>query len=403
VRPLRPCLALALAAALSSLACGKRGDPLPPLSHTPQPVRDMKMAQRGTNLEVTYTTPRATVGGRPLGLMEVELSRADGKSFSNPTRRRRKAAPGEVLTEVEPIPPPGTPVWYSIQVIGKGRSVRTGPQHLEAAVPPPVPSDLKAALVPGGVQLAWEGALPSPLPTPTPRPSPSPGASASPAPGTPGLAPAPAPSGALPPAGGRPAPSPRPSGAGGGRGRGGAPTPFGASPSPKASATPPPPLQPGFWVYRRAAPSGAYRNAFAMDPIQARTWDDKTAKPGESWCYVVRSVLADDPVIESASSNEACVSVADVAPPVPPRNLTVIPAPEAVDVSWSPGRETDLASYKIWRQAAGEEPVLAGTVAATQTSFRDPTPPALGTSYSVSAVDTAGNESARSSPAEVRP
>ena len=40
--------------ALTLVACGKRGDPLPPLPVTPQAVTNLKLAQRGDRLEIAY-------------------------------------------------------------------------------------------------------------------------------------------------------------------------------------------------------------------------------------------------------------------------------------------------------------------------------------------------------------
>ena len=96
--------ALALGA-LALAACGKRGDPLPPLPVTPQAVTSLKLAQRGDTLEITYTTPRATTGGARLGLLDIEILRADvnGDFLKTAKRSKRRAAPGESLAETSPL------------------------------------------------------------------------------------------------------------------------------------------------------------------------------------------------------------------------------------------------------------------------------------------------------------
>ena len=64
-RPAAP-RALALSA-LALAACGKRGDPLPPLPVRRRPSPSLKLAQRGDKLEIAYAAPRATTGGARLG------------------------------------------------------------------------------------------------------------------------------------------------------------------------------------------------------------------------------------------------------------------------------------------------------------------------------------------------
>src|SRR5262249_6555074 len=109
---------------LLSAACGKKGDPLPPLRKTPQPVGGLRLAQRGHNLEVTVSAPRATVDGVALPVLEVELLRTDVEGdFAKIAKRqpRIKAAPGETLVESFPLPAPGTMVRIAARAVSKGR------------------------------------------------------------------------------------------------------------------------------------------------------------------------------------------------------------------------------------------------------------------------------------------
>ena len=84
-----------LAAALA-LACGKRGDPLPPIRRTPQPIADLRIAQRGDHLEVSFTAPRNATDGSRLPVLEAEVLRLEGDGDFQKTARptRRKVAPG---------------------------------------------------------------------------------------------------------------------------------------------------------------------------------------------------------------------------------------------------------------------------------------------------------------------
>jgi len=79
---------------VAALGCGKRGDPLPPLGRTPQPVRDLTLAQRGADLEVRYTAPRTTTGGIRLDVHAVEIltARGDGDFAKTALVEVRKVA-----------------------------------------------------------------------------------------------------------------------------------------------------------------------------------------------------------------------------------------------------------------------------------------------------------------------
>ncbi len=149
-------------------------------------------------------------------------------------------------------------------------------------------------------------------------------------------------------------------------------------------------------MYRRADPGGSYGNPLGPEPLAAPAFEDKTVSLGQRWCYQVGTVVSTEPVIESARSNEACVSVQDIVPPAAPSGVAAVGAAEGVDVSWSPSTESDLASYRVYRTAEGKTERV-GEVAAPETSFRDTTA-AAGTryTYTVTAVDKAGNESAPS-------
>ncbi len=358
------CAALVCLATLP--ACGKRGDPLPPLRKTPLPVAGLRLAQRGDQLELSGVAPRASVDGVPLSTLQIEILRADreGDLEKVGARRLLEVAPGATLTELGPLPEPGTTVRVAARVLGKGAaSVRTPPVSLNVQPPPAAPMTLKATLGAQGVSLAWEGAWPKPVPTPTPSPSASPLVKASPSPAV---------SPALPP-----------------------------SPGPTA-APGPPPFPGGFWVYRRAA-GGSYGRPLSGRPTEARTFDDTTLAPGAEVCYVVRAVAATDPVVESASSNEACLTVRDVAPPATPTGLGVLARDGALEVSWSPSGDQDLSLYRLYRAPPGGGFERVAEVGPGETTYLDKdVEPGVDYRYRLTAVDRAGNESPPAAPAEGR-
>jgi hypothetical protein len=155
-------------------------------------------------------------------------------------------------------------------------------------------------------------------------------------------------------------------------------------------------------VYRKKS-GGAYDAPLEAKPSAGASYRDASVAPGESWCYVVRAVASTEPLVESLPSSEACVSVRDVFAPAAPTGVAALAAGGVVDVSWSPSTEADLAAYRVYRSEGGEPQKLAELPAA-ETRFRDDTAVVGPTySYTVTAVDKDGNESAPSAPAKARP
>ena len=361
--------ALVLAAAL---ACGKRGDPLPPLARTPQPVRDLAVAQRGPELEIRYTAPRTTTGGIRLDVHAVEIltARAEGDFAKTALIEVRKVAPGETVSATQPLPPPGTRLRVAARAVSRGdRSALTPVVTLLVQPPPAAPAELLAHLTPEAVVLTWTGTVPSPPPAPSPAPSPA--ASAAPVKEA--------------------APSASPT----------KPVMAAATSKPAASAPkPPPPPTPGFRVFRRD-PIASYEAPMNPVPITTNAFEDRTAGAGQRWCYAVRAAASVDPVVESAASDEVCVDIKDVAPPAAPAGVATVAGADAVEISWSPSAEPDLAGYRVYRAPEGGAPARLAELPAGQTTWRDPSPGRGGLHlYTVTAFDQSGNESAPSKPAE---
>jgi len=104
--------------------------------------------------------------------------------------------------------------------------------------------------------------------------------------------------------------------------------------------------------------------------------------------------------VESARSNEACVAVRDIVPPATPTGVAALGGPEGVEVSWSPSTDADLATYRVYRQAPGGPRERVGEILPPETSLRDRTAaPGVRYVYTLTTVDTAGNESPPSLPA----
>jgi fibronectin type 3 domain-containing protein len=156
-------------------------------------------------------------------------------------------------------------------------------------------------------------------------------------------------------------------------------------------------------VYRREQ-GAEYTSPLAMVAPTAG-YIDRTVTPGQNVCYVARTVVArePEPLVESAPSDEACISVRDISPPAAPTGIAVLARAEGVEVSWSPSPEADLDRYRIYRTVGDGARERLAELPATETSYLDRTLPAGATArYSVTAIDKADNESAASAAAEVR-
>ncbi len=129
---------------------------------------------------------------------------------------------------------------------------------------------------------------------------------------------------------------------------------------------------------------------------------DNSALFNQQYRYVLKRVvtlsLAGQSVeIQGPPSEAITVSTKDTFAPAIPRGLAAVAdtADGAIDLSWPPDQESDLAAYHIYRRDTQENlPPQRIASVGLETSFRD-----TGTqrghtyAYSVSAIDQGGNES----------
>jgi hypothetical protein len=107
----------------------------------------------------------------------------------------------------------------------------------------------------------------------------------------------------------------------------------------------------------------------------------------------------------SKPSETITINARDIFPPTAPRDLQAVADPEAraIDLSWAPNTEPDIAGYVVYRRdIASAAPVIRiSPPNEVAPSSRDPNPlPGHRYAYSVSAIDLDGNESPRSAEAE---
>ena len=135
---------------------------------------------------------------------------------------------------------------------------------------------------------------------------------------------------------------------------------------------------------------------------------DRSAVFGRQYQYWVERVLSvhiggHEVEIDSSPSNMVDIETKDVFPPKPPQQVVAVATEGAVDLSWAANTEPDLAGYIVYRSDAGAKPERISPSGAPliAPAFRDISAKAGHTyRYSVSAVDTSGNESSRSTDAE---
>lgn len=141
---------------------------------------------------------------------------------------------------------------------------------------------------------------------------------------------------------------------------------------------------------------------------------DRTVVGGQSYSYVaqrVQWITVGGQKLEARSAASAAVDVTmrDVFPPAVPHGLEAVVSSGAaskemgIDLSWEPVSDADLAGYVVYRQEVGGDGKAQGerirltSAPVQEPGYRDATAVAgQRYAYSVSAVDSAGNESGTS-------
>ncbi|HEY0796743.1 MAG TPA: fibronectin type III domain-containing protein [Acidisarcina sp.] len=135
---------------------------------------------------------------------------------------------------------------------------------------------------------------------------------------------------------------------------------------------------------------------------------DATAVSDREYMYSAERVFrvaVEGHFVEMAgpASQPVTVATRDVFPPAVPSGLVALTVPEehAIDLSWDPGSEADLAGYMVYRRETGGVAARISGEMLIAASYRD-TGAVAGRRYfySVSAIDLDGNESGRSAEVE---
>ena len=148
----------------------------------------------------------------------------------------------------------------------------------------------------------------------------------------------------------------------------------------------------GYAVYVSRSSTGPFvRRAWLL---ASSSYADSGTTDGASYYYAVAAINSWG--LESPKSDVLRVPSRDFIPPDPPSGLKVIAVDRSTgtaQLAWNLSASTDLSGYRVYRQDA-EGPRSPVTALLFSTRFEDRTLPAEGVfSYSVTAIDLAGNES----------
>ncbi len=362
--------------------CGNPGSPLPPSLMLPQPVGDLQTSRLGDTVSLRWTMPsRSTDRVRLRGDVATSVCRAEGAGACESVSGMFIEA-GKPAEFVDRLPPElcggrARLLRYEVRLRNR-RGLDGGPSNpawaLAGAAPPAVTS-ASAEATAGGIALRWMSATFA-------------GAGGSAAAGAPPSEP-------------RSAPRSTPGatllvrlqrdqvpGAG----------EAGQQPAKEDQAKGvPQPMQqvlearetrgPAGWTPDRTVDAGAVLNRSYRYTVQ----------------LVERAVLDGHAVeAEGLPAQTPVVDARDRFAPATPGDLAAVSNAEGgtIDLAWNAGTEGDLAGYFVYRRVAGsvQPPArVSGDQPVASASWTDPHP-AKGArySYSVSAVDRNGNESARS-------
>jgi hypothetical protein len=357
------------------VACGKRGDPHPPIPIIPQATTDLVVAQRGSKVLLSWGYPALTTAGKNLSnirrvvvyratepLPVVQPPEPDPTTTPQPVAAFVKVPPltpaqfVKLRTKVDSIEganlpaasqgarltfedtpqiatTDGRPVRLTYAVVTEGPNATGDLSNLAPIVPldvPVPPSALAATPKAAGVVVAW-------------------------------TAPA------------------------------------------KSITAKVKPVIVGYNVYRLGEGETATEQTKPVNtsPVAATTYTD--VPPYGKFTYVVTAVAG--PRIESDPSAPATATFKDLTPPPAPQNVSLLIETKAVRLVWDPVQVPDLAGYKVWRrEGVGHDeaikeimvdvPLMENLIA---TSYYVDSAAGIGLSYryAVTAVDKSGNESER--------
>jgi hypothetical protein len=387
-------LAAAVAALLiaCTAGCGSPGQPRPPSLNLPEVVKDLTAERVGDVVELRWTTPEKTTDRLDVkGPMTAEVCRiavASTASSGCTPVVRVPVQPGPTRAS-EGLPPtltadPPVLLAYRVQILNAhGRSAGPSSEAFAASgVAPPAVEQLRAMATAEGAMVEWQKKDTTAVVELDRLPA-----------GANGVAIEPAPAKRAAKASSRSLIKQQTAGKQTGQGKPGV-----SGSAPKVQ-NPPAPVEVKLRTPSELADAGGTI--------------DHTAQMGESYRYTaqrVRTVSLDGHRLEvrSFASGPVTLVVRNMFPPHAPAGLEAVPGgaglgERSIDLSWTPNTERDLAGYIVYRQEIDAKGVAAGTATRLNPTpvagpaYRDQTAEAgRRYAYFITAINTAGNESAPS-------
>lgn len=393
---------------VASVACGKKGPPLPPLVKVPAPPADLAAVRRGSDVNLQFTVPSAnTDGTRPANVERVDVYAFTGtanvpddqvvkaatKVATVPVKAPRDpdltVEPDESSDDMEPTEGDGLDQGATAHVAEPLTPASLTPIHLPSGnkKPPVADEDPRPLLGPPETPLVrnyiavavGKRGRKGPL---------------SKRAGVPLVAPPPPPSASkveydektititwTPPAT---------------VARVDPPTDAATLPSRPVGWSPP---EIGYNVYE-SAPAGETR--LTKSPVAESKFTDNRIAWGIERCYVVRTVETLGGLsVESDAPPPSCARLVDTFPPAAPKALHAVAGEGSINLIWEPNDEKDLAGYLVLRGVAPDgalQPVTPKPI--EDARFTDNVAPGVHYVYAVQAVDKAGNVSPASNRVE---
>ncbi len=346
--------------------CGNPGSPLPPSLMLPQPVSDLRAARTGDAVTLDWTMPRRTIDRIPLqGDQRAVICRSveGGPCEPHGVLLLEAGKPAQFQDFLPPELRSGSTrlLRYEVHLPNhRRRDAGVSNPAFEASGPAPPPiRSVSAEATPRGILVHWT----APLSTAAP---------------------------ALPPG-----------------------------------------TRLLVRIERNRVPQASERPTAARDreqPIQqvleapqhspapgAQSWSpdhtlDADAQLNRSYRYtaqLVAQLAVEGHALEmrGAEAQTAVIDAKDLFPPAAPGNLAAVANADSgtIDLSWAPSTELDASGYFLYRRVAGGETTperVSGNNPVKTPNWTDKTAkPGVRYAYSVSAVDSSGNESARSAEA----
>lgn len=350
--------ALAVALACGLAGCGTPGAPLPPSLNLPERATDLAAVRTGNQVALTWTMPKRNTDHLLLnGDVSARICRKEGSGACQTAGGDLLLTPGSAATFTDTLPPAlaagaPRPLSYFVEIVNrKGRSAGLSSVVVVLAGEAPAPvAGLRGEMRKDGIVLSW-----------------MPGSAA---------------------------------------GQGSSPAAIRLH---RKLLTPP--AQAPQQGLLSPQPERVEESLYVENGSLIGRAIDKDTRFGQVYEYRAQRVIrvsADGNTLELAGplSEPLRIEAQDIFPPDPPAGLAAVAVTQengaAIDLSWQPNTEPDLAGYAVyrregdaaWQRISPPQPLPAP-------AFHDTQVEAGRTyHYAVTAIDQSGHESARSAEAE---